>query len=71
MKKIRKLLLPALCSLLLCHTLLFPTLGECQESADMVEIEYGGKIIHVDMADLILISDGRGGQTFELDDPEK
>jgi hypothetical protein len=47
-----------------------PALGECADSAASadvveVEIEYGGKLISVDMADVILMSDGRGGQTLE------
>jgi type IV secretion system protein VirB9 len=39
--------------------------------ANSVEIEYDGKIISVDYADLLLMSDGDGGQKLELSDPEK
>jgi type IV secretion system protein VirB9 len=42
-----------------------------EESAEVVEIEYDGKIISVDIADLILMADGKGGQKLELDEPEK
>ena len=67
----RKKAFSALCSLLLCLVLLFPVSGECKDSANVVEIEYGGKIISVDLDDLILMSDGKGGQALELYDPEK
>ncbi len=68
--------------LLLCLVLLFPTFGECAEKTnsggkpnapqapEMVEFSYGGKIISVDMRDLILMSDGKGGQKLELANPE-
>jgi type IV secretion system protein VirB9 len=36
---------------------------------EMVEIEYGGKLISVDIKDLILMADGDGGQRAELYDP--
>jgi type IV secretion system protein VirB9 len=38
---------------------------------EMVEIEYNGKIISVDIADIILMADGKGGETYELYEPEK
>jgi type IV secretion system protein VirB9 len=41
------------------------------DSADMVEIEYGGKLISVDIEDLILMADAKGGQYVDLADPEK
>ena len=65
----KKMMFSALCSLLLCHTLLFPVTGECQESGNVVEIEYDGKIIAVDLADLILMTDENGEQGVELYDP--
>jgi type IV secretion system protein VirB9 len=37
----------------------------------MLEIEYNGKVISVDIADLILMSDGKGGEKIELIEPEK
>ena len=87
----RKTVISVLCSLFLCHALLYPISGECSETweivsedyreaaerlnrkeyPDTVEIEYNGKLITVDLADLILISDGKGGQAVELDDPAK
>lgn len=70
----RKTMFPILCFLLLCNILLFPAPGECQEfsgTANMVEIEYRGRIIQVDIADLILMSDGHGGQRLELFDSER
>ena len=45
--------------------------SEKEESADTVEIEYDGKIISVDYADLLLMADGGGGHKLELADPEK
>jgi type IV secretion system protein VirB9 len=42
-----------------------------EESADRVEITYDGKIISVDYDDLLLMSDGEGGQRLDLADPEK
>jgi type IV secretion system protein VirB9 len=42
-----------------------------EEPADMVEIEYGGKLISVDITDLILMADAKGGQYVDLADPEK
>jgi type IV secretion system protein VirB9 len=44
---------------------------ESADSADMVEIEYGGKLISVDITDLILMADAKGGQYVDLADPEK
>jgi type IV secretion system protein VirB9 len=38
---------------------------------EMVEIEYNGKVISVDIADIILMADGKGGETYELYEPEK
>jgi type IV secretion system protein VirB9 len=46
-------------------------LAEKTETAETVEIEYDGKIISVDIRDLILMADGKGGQKVELDDPSK
>jgi type IV secretion system protein VirB9 len=37
----------------------------------MLEIEYGGKVVSVDIQDLILMADGKGGERLELDDPSK
>ncbi len=71
--------------LLLCLALLFPAPGECAakpsaggkpkatkvlETPEIVEFSYDGKIISVDMQDLILMSDGKGGQKLELVNPE-
>ncbi|MDR0653537.1 MAG: P-type conjugative transfer protein TrbG [Synergistaceae bacterium] len=42
-----------------------------EESANTVEIEYGGKLISVDIEDLILMADAKGGQYVDLADPEK
>ena len=67
----RKVMFSALCLLLLCNVLLLPAPGECREAVEMVEIEYDGKIISVDIEDLILMADGKGGQTVELLDPGK
>ncbi|MDR3354145.1 MAG: hypothetical protein LBO21_03845, partial [Synergistaceae bacterium] len=41
------------------------------ESAEMVEIEYDGKMISVDIRDLILMADGNGGQKVDIGDPSK
>jgi type IV secretion system protein VirB9 len=41
------------------------------DSADMVEIEYDGKLISVDIADLILLADAKGEQYVDLADPSK
>ena len=71
--------------LLLCLALLFPAPGECAEklstggkpkapqvlkNPEIVEFSYDGKIISVDMQDLILMSDGKGGHKLELSNPE-
>jgi type IV secretion system protein VirB9 len=88
---------------LLCHALLFSSVGECSETwqavsddfrsaveranernemptalpsqndepADMIEIEYGGKLISVDISDLILMADANGEQYVDLAEPEK
>ncbi|GHS90642.1 hypothetical protein AGMMS49957_17090 [Synergistales bacterium] len=45
--------------------------AEIANKAEMVEIEYKGKVISVDIADIILMADGKGGQTIGLGDPEK
>jgi type IV secretion system protein VirB9 len=44
---------------------------KAEPSPEMVEIEYNGKIISVDIADIILMADGKGGETYELYDSEK
>ncbi|MDR1510042.1 MAG: P-type conjugative transfer protein TrbG [Synergistaceae bacterium] len=44
---------------------------KAEPESEMVEIEYGGKIISVDIADLILMAGEDGGQKVELGDPEK
>jgi hypothetical protein len=41
------------------------------ENPGTVEIEYGGKIISVDIRDLILMADASGDKRLELDDPAK
>ncbi|MDR1508700.1 MAG: P-type conjugative transfer protein TrbG [Synergistaceae bacterium] len=41
------------------------------ETAEMVEIEYDGKMISVDIRDLILMADGEGGQKVDLGDPSR
>jgi P-type conjugative transfer protein TrbG len=41
------------------------------EDSELIEIEYGGKLIKVDIDDLILMADGQGGQKVDLGDPEK
>jgi type IV secretion system protein VirB9 len=41
------------------------------EMPEIVEIEYNGKVISVDIADIILMADGKGGETYELYEPEK
>jgi type IV secretion system protein VirB9 len=81
MKKLNKRLFAvfSLSLSLLCHVLFFPLPGESATknggdgngAADMLEIEYGGKIISVDIQDLILMADGKGGEKLELDDPSK
>jgi type IV secretion system protein VirB9 len=49
-----------------------PSQGEeSADNADTVEIEYGGKLISVDIEDLILMADAKGGQYVDLADPEK
>jgi type IV secretion system protein VirB9 len=45
--------------------------GEPSDNADMIEIEYGGKLISVDISDLILMADTKGEQYVDLADPEK
>jgi type IV secretion system protein VirB9 len=45
--------------------------AETVESADTVEIEYDGKMISVDIRDLILMADGEGGQKIDLGDLSK
>jgi len=44
---------------------------ELSDNADMIEIEYGGKLISVDISDLILMADGKGGQYVDLAEPKK
>ena len=44
---------------------------EAEVPSEMVEIEYNGKKISVDIMDLILMADGDGGQTVTLEDPAK
>jgi type IV secretion system protein VirB9 len=60
---------------LLCHALSFPFSAESATknggTPEMLEIEYDGKIISVDIQDLILMADGKGGEKLELDDPSK
>jgi type IV secretion system protein VirB9 len=41
------------------------------EKPEMVEIEYDGKMISVDIRDLILMADEKGGQTVNVSDPSK
>ena len=48
-----------------------PTSGDVSESSELIEIEYGGKLIKVDIDDLILMADGQGGQKIDLGYPEK
>jgi type IV secretion system protein VirB9 len=66
----RKIILSTMCAMLWCCGLVFPPPGECAdnagESADKVEIEFDGKIITVDVRDLIITEDG-----LTLDSPEK
>jgi type IV secretion system protein VirB9 len=59
--------------LTLCLVLVFPASGECVEAPQMVEIEYNGKIISVDIGDIILMTDGAGekGRGYDLADPDK
>ena len=45
--------------------------SEPENKSEMVEIEYGGKLISVDIMDLILMADGSGGQEIGLGNPEK
>jgi type IV secretion system protein VirB9 len=45
--------------------------SKAEPESEMVEIEYGGKLIKVDIADLILMADENGGQKIELGYPEK
>jgi type IV secretion system protein VirB9 len=75
LKKLNKNLFIALFLSLLCHGLVFPLSGESAEKnsdlAEMVEIEYDGKLISVDIRDLILMADGKGGESVELGDPDK
>ena len=61
----RKILFPSLYFLLMCFVLTFPLPGECA-APDTVEIEYDGKIITVDVRDLIIMEDG-----IVLEKPEK
>lgn len=65
-------------SLLLCLVLLFTgdafareQVAESPEEITVIEIEYGGKIISVDMADMILVEDQNGNRSIELSNPEK
>jgi type IV secretion system protein VirB9 len=44
---------------------LFPYPGAAA-APEMVEIEYNGRVISVDIADLMLMTDGKGGQSVEL-----
>jgi type IV secretion system protein VirB9 len=41
------------------------------DDSELIEIEYGGKLIKVDIDDLILMADGQGGQKIDLGYPEK
>jgi type IV secretion system protein VirB9 len=60
---------------------MFAAMGEAAETApeaetasgdsELIEIEYGGKLIKVDIDDLILMADGKGGQKVDLGYPEK
>jgi type IV secretion system protein VirB9 len=82
-KKMRKRIVVALVLLGLLALLLFfasmgeaaakslPKLMDAPESPQMIEIEYNGKIISVDIDDLILMADGKGGEKVGLDDPKK
>jgi type IV secretion system protein VirB9 len=47
------------------------TLPNTSKMPEMVEIEYNGKIVSVDIADIILMADGKGGETYDLYEPEK
>ena len=65
MKKMRKnvkfySLFCLLCAALFCATGAFAEESVEQAEPTMVEIEYGGRIISVDMADLILVQDDEG-----------
>jgi type IV secretion system protein VirB9 len=64
----RKTVFPALCmSLCFSLILLFPFAGECAETnPSVVEIEYDGKILSVDVRDLIITENG-----LELENPGK
>jgi type IV secretion system protein VirB9 len=66
---------------LMVLTLMFASMGEAAETApeietvsddsELIEIEYGGKLIKVAIDDLILMADGQGGQKVDLGYPEK
>lgn len=45
--------------------------GNREEPAELVEIEYDGKIIFVDTSDLAIVADGQGGRRLELRNPGK
>jgi type IV secretion system protein VirB9 len=68
-------------ALLTVLTLMLAAMGEAADTApgleaasddvELIEIEYGGKLIKVDIDDLILMADGKGGQKVDLGYPEK
>jgi type IV secretion system protein VirB9 len=45
--------------------------GNIGDPPETVEIEYGGRIISVDIRDVLLLADGKGGHTVDLNDPSK
>ncbi|MDR1515609.1 MAG: TrbG/VirB9 family P-type conjugative transfer protein, partial [Synergistaceae bacterium] len=48
-----------------------PDIEAVSDDSELIEIEYGGKLIKVDIDDLILMADGQGGQKIDLGYPEK
>jgi type IV secretion system protein VirB9 len=64
-------------ALLAALTFSFPAIAEAAETgaasddSRLIEIEYGGKLIKVDIDDLILMADGKGGEKVGLGYPEK
>lgn len=68
--KLHSLFCLTLCAALLCVSSAFAADID-PDKAEMVEIEYNGKIISVDMRDMLLVHDGEGNQGIELGYPEK
>jgi len=55
----------------MCAAFMHNAPASAADAIEMIEIEYNGKIISVDMGDLILMQDDEGNRSLELSNPEK